>query len=54
VRQTRYSGQDAFVDVHIQVDPSLTVEESHRIASEVEEASVTVRVEPQGSSEETP
>jgi len=59
--RTRYSGQDAFVDVHIQVDPSLTVEESHRIASEVEEAvrkalngraSVTVHVEPQGSSEE--
>ena len=59
--RTRYAGQDAFVDVHIQVDPSLTVEESHRIATEVEEAvrkalngraSVTVHVEPQGSSEE--
>ena len=59
--RTRYSGQDAFVDVHIQVDPGLTVEESHRIATEVEEAvrkalngraSVTVHVEPKGSSEE--
>jgi len=59
--RTRYAGQDAFVDVHIQVDPSLTVEESHRIATEVEEAvrkalngraSVTVHVEPQSSSEE--
>lgn len=59
--RTRYSGQDAFVDVHIQVDPNLTVEESHRIATEVEEAvrkalngraSVTVHVEPKGSSGE--
>jgi cation diffusion facilitator family transporter len=60
--RTRYSGQNAFVDVHIQVNPNLTVEESHRIASKVEEAvrktlggqaSVTVHVEPKGTGAET-
>lgn len=59
--RTRHVGQDAFVDVHIQVDPSLTVEESHRIATKVEEAvrtalngraSVTVHVEPKGEASE--
>lgn len=53
--RTRYSGQDAFVDVHIQVDPELSVADSHAIASQVEEAvraalggraSVVVHVEP--------
>lgn len=53
--RTRYSGQDAFVDVHIQVDPELSVADSHAIASRVEEAvrealggraSVVVHVEP--------
>lgn len=53
--RTRGSGRGAFVDVHIKVDPSLTVEESHEIASQVERAvrgtlggqtSVVVHVEP--------
>lgn len=53
--RTRYSGQDAFVDVHIQVDPKISVAASHDIASQVEEAvrqalhgraSVVVHVEP--------
>lgn len=53
--RTRYSGQDAFVDVHIQVDPKLSVADSHTIASQVEEAvrktlgsriSVVVHLEP--------
>lgn len=53
--RTRGSGRGAFVDVHIQVDPALSVAESHAIASQVEEAvreaiggaaSVVVHVEP--------
>ncbi|MGQ9699659.1 MAG: cation diffusion facilitator family transporter [Candidatus Bipolaricaulaceae bacterium] len=53
--RTRYSGQDAFVDVHVQVDPKLSVADSHTIASQVEEAvrktlgsriSVIVHIEP--------
>jgi len=53
--RTRHSGQGAFVDVHIQVDPRLSVEESHTIATRVEQAvrgtlggtaSVVVHVEP--------
>lgn len=53
--RTRYAGQAAFVDVHIQVDPKLSVADSHAIASRVEEAvrealggqvSVVVHVEP--------
>lgn len=53
--RTRYAGRAVLVDVHIQVDPSLSVAESHRIASRVErgirdalgcEASVVIHVEP--------
>ncbi len=53
--RTRYSGQEAFVDVHIQVNPKLSVSDSHAIASQVEEAvrkvlggraSVVVHIEP--------
>ncbi len=36
--RTRGSGRGAFVDVHIQVDPTLSVADSHAIASRVEEA----------------
>ncbi len=59
--RTRYSGQEAFVDVHIQVDPELSVAESHTIASQVEDAvrtalggkvSVVVHVEPSSDEEE--
>ncbi|MGB9861830.1 MAG: cation diffusion facilitator family transporter [Candidatus Bipolaricaulaceae bacterium] len=61
--RTRYSGQDAFVDVHIQVDPGLSVAESHAIASRVEKAvrealggraSVVVHVEPSTDQEDSP
>lgn len=53
--RTRSSGQGAMVDVHIQVDPGLSVADSHAIATRVEEAvrealggwaSVVVHVEP--------
>jgi len=54
--RTRSSGRGAFVDVHVQVDPQMSVADSHAIASEVEEAvrqalgraaSVVVHVEPE-------
>ncbi len=53
--RTRSSGRGAMVDVHIQVDPELSVADSHAIATRVEEAvrealgggaSVVVHVEP--------
>lgn len=53
--RTRSSGRGIFVDVHIQVDPQLSVAESHLIASQVERAvrdalgemaSAVVHVEP--------
>ncbi len=53
--RTRSAGREAFVDVHVQVNPELSVEESHAIASRVEQAvaqalggevSVTVHIEP--------
>ncbi|MCX7750837.1 MAG: cation diffusion facilitator family transporter [Candidatus Bipolaricaulota bacterium] len=53
--RTRSSGSGALVDVHIQVDPALSVAASHAIATRVEEAvrgvlgegaSVVVHVEP--------
>jgi ferrous-iron efflux pump FieF len=59
--RTRYSGREAFMDVHIQVDPSLSVRAAHDIASQVEEAvrsalggqaSVIVHVEPWESKDE--
>lgn len=59
--RTRYSGREAFVDVHIQVAPSLSVSAAHDIASQVEEAvrsalggqaSVIVHVEPWESKDE--
>lgn len=62
--RTRSSGRGAFVDVHIQVDPAMSVAESHTIASKVEEAirqalsgraSIVVHVEPEeGTDEATP
>lgn len=54
--RTRRVGRQAVVDVHVQVNPQLSVETAHHIASEVEReaaqalggrASVTVHVEPQ-------
>ena len=54
--RTRKSGGDALVDVHIQVDPTLSVSEGHRIGekvrndliSEIEEvADVTVHIDPE-------
>lgn len=59
--RTRYSGRNAFVDVHIQVDPNLSVADSHAVASRVEEAvrdalggevSVVVHIEPTTDTEE--
>jgi len=59
--RTRYSGRAAFVDVHIQVDPELSVVDSHAIASRVEKAvrealggevSVVVHIEPTTEDEE--
>lgn len=59
--RTRYSGRAAFVDVHIQVDPGLSVVDSHAIASRVEKAvrealggevSVVVHIEPATEDEE--
>ena len=53
--RTRYLGSLIIADLHIQVDPNLTVEQAHDIASEVEESiireqgniyDVTVHVEP--------
>ncbi len=53
--RTRSAGRGAFVDVHIQVDPELSVAEAHAIASRVEGAvraamgggaSVVVHIEP--------
>ncbi len=53
--RTRHAGRAVFVDVHIQVDPALSVAESHGIASLVEravrdvlggEVSAVVHVEP--------
>jgi cation diffusion facilitator family transporter len=53
--RTRYLGSQIIADMHILVDPGLTVEQGHVIASEVEEAirreqeniyDVTVHVEP--------
>lgn len=61
--RTRSSGRGAFVDLHIRVDPCLTVEESHAIASRVERAvcaalgraaSVVVHVEPARNASPSP
>lgn len=55
--QTRSVGRGVFVDVHIEVDPTISVQDSHVIASQVEQAvrgalsgevSVAVHVEPAG------
>lgn len=54
--RTRKSGGDALVDVHIQVDPRLSVSEGHRISDQVrgdliagidEVADVTVHIDPE-------
>jgi hypothetical protein len=54
--RTRYSGSDSLVDVHILVDPSLSVSEGHqigervraRLIDEVEHvADVTVHIDPE-------
>jgi cation diffusion facilitator family transporter len=54
--RTRKSGGDALVDVHIQVDPTLSVSEGHRIGEKVrndliadieEVADVTVHIDPE-------
>ena len=53
--RTRRVGRETFVDMHILVDPALSIVDAHRIASEVEEAirrawhrpvNVTVHIEP--------
>ncbi|MCR4392062.1 MAG: cation diffusion facilitator family transporter [Candidatus Acetothermia bacterium] len=55
--RTRSVGRGVFVDVHIEVDPTISVQDSHAIASQVEQAvrgalsgevSVAVHVEPAG------
>lgn len=54
--RTRKSGSDALVDVHIQVDPTVSVSEGHRIGEKVrdeliadieEVADVTVHIDPE-------
>ncbi len=54
--RTRRAGRRAFVELHLVVPGSMTVEEAHRIATRIEEAvrrvrpgtEVTVHVEPEG------
>ena len=59
--RTRRLGRQALVDVHIQVDPNLSVRRAHKIATQVEQAvsrsldglaSVVVHVEPKGEEDE--
>ena len=59
--RTRRLGRQALVDVHIQVDPNLSVIRAHKIATQVEQAvsrsldglaSVVVHVEPKGEEDE--
>ncbi|HAF70526.1 MAG: Cation diffusion facilitator family transporter [Acetothermia bacterium 64_32] len=59
--RTRRLGRQALVDVHIQVDPNLSVTRAHQIATQVEQAvsrslggfaSVVVHVEPKGEEDE--
>jgi cation diffusion facilitator family transporter len=57
--KTRHVGSEIFVDVHIEVNPQITVTEGHNIATRLKEtilqrvdnvAEVTVHVEPEGDS----
>ncbi len=57
--KTRHVGSEIFVDVHIEVDPQITVTEGHNIATRLKNfilqqvnniAEVTVHVEPEGDS----
>lgn len=59
--RARVVGETVFVDLHIQVDPAISVEEGHEIAHRAEDAlvetiggpaQVTVHVEPVGDEEE--
>ena len=61
--RTRKSGSDALVDVHIQVDPALSVSEGHRIGEKVREeliaqieevADVTVHIDPEDDETSSP
>lgn len=61
--RTRKSGSDALVDVHIQVDPTLSVSEGHRIGEKVrddliqqieEVADVTVHIDPEDDETSSP
>lgn len=61
--RTRKSGGDALVDVHIQVDPTLSVSEGHQIGekvrgdliTEIEEvADVTVHIDPEDDESSSP
>ncbi|MBU1190956.1 MAG: cation diffusion facilitator family transporter [Gammaproteobacteria bacterium] len=61
--RTRTSGRDALVDVHIQVDPALSVSEGHHIGekvrddliAEIEEvADVTVHIDPEDDETASP
>ncbi|HSH31036.1 MAG TPA: cation diffusion facilitator family transporter [Thiohalobacter sp.] len=61
--RTRRSGSDALVDVHVQVDPRLSVSEGHQIGERVRQAllkdvevvtDVTVHVDPEDDSRASP
>ena len=61
--RTRRSGSDALVDVHIQVDPRLSVSEGHQIGERVRQTlledvdvvgDVTVHVDPEDDSQSSP
>lgn len=61
--RTRRSGSDALVDVHIQVDPRLSVSEGHQIGERVRQtlledidvvSDVTVHVDPEDDSQASP
>jgi cation diffusion facilitator family transporter len=61
--RTRYSGSDSLVDVHILVDPSLSVSEGHQIGERVRTrlieqvehvADVTVHIDPEDDEQASP
>ena len=61
--RTRHSGSDALVDVHIQVDPGLSVSEGHQIGEAVrgrlidrvdEVTDVTVHIDPEDDEQASP
>jgi hypothetical protein len=61
--RTRYSGSDSLVDVHILVDPSLSVSEGHQIGERVRTllieqvehvADVTIHIDPEDDEQASP